>query len=156
MIHLCRLNSSKMDVGVNKKHNYKKKNFHTKNSNKPCWGLILSQTIFSYVSKFFSLIPNSVILKSMSPLRHNKSLFLPQTVTVLIPPDVSLGTIEGKDAQFTLNNPSGDVLCYIEREEVGCCACSIPSHQVCVMHSLNLIIKLYGPNGLLLHWSIKC
>lgn len=52
------------------------------------------------------------------------------TVSVCIPPDVSLGTVEGNDVQFTLNNTSGDVLCYIVGEKTNCCACTFPSYQV--------------------------
>ncbi|XP_045100950.1 uncharacterized protein LOC123497983 [Portunus trituberculatus] len=51
-------------------------------------------------------------------------------VDVKIPPDVMIGTVEGKGENFTLINPSGDITCYVEKEDEACCSCSNASHKV--------------------------
>ncbi|MPC43366.1 hypothetical protein E2C01_037011 [Portunus trituberculatus] len=50
-------------------------------------------------------------------------------VDVKIPPDVMIGTVEGKGENFTLINPSGDITCYVEKEDEACCSCSNASHK---------------------------
>lgn len=49
---------------------------------------------------------------------------------VRLPPGTMLGTVEGKGENFTLHNPSGDITCYVEKEEETCCSCSNASHKV--------------------------
>nr|XP_045606798.1 uncharacterized protein LOC123763617 [Procambarus clarkii]XP_045606799.1 uncharacterized protein LOC123763617 [Procambarus clarkii]XP_045606800.1 uncharacterized protein LOC123763617 [Procambarus clarkii]XP_045606801.1 uncharacterized protein LOC123763617 [Procambarus clarkii] len=50
-------------------------------------------------------------------------------VTVCIPPDVTLGTVDGMELHCVICNSSGDVLCDVEQEEV-CCSCTALPYQV--------------------------
>ncbi|XP_045594501.2 uncharacterized protein [Procambarus clarkii] len=55
--------------------------------------------------------------------------FMEMRLSVCIPPDVLLGTVEGRDAHCILCNASGDIVCDVEQEEV-CCSCKTLPYQV--------------------------
>ncbi|KAK8751259.1 hypothetical protein OTU49_013737, partial [Cherax quadricarinatus] len=60
---------------------------------------------------------------------HSSCTDTETTMTVHVPPDVILGTIELKDLHCVLCNPSGDIVCEVD-QDVSCCSCGTPPYQV--------------------------